>query len=83
LVRSLEQVARLSAHVTWLSAFVELAPSPHGEHDKYPLSPLALPRHLNHCGDDCNIVLEWVIKELTSSIVYPMLTRTNYTEWCS
>jgi hypothetical protein len=39
------------------------------------------PRRSHHRNGDHNIVIERVIERSSSSIVYPMLTCTNYTEW--
>jgi hypothetical protein len=49
-------------------------------HDR-PFSLSPPPRQPHHHGGDRNIVTERVVEKSSSSLVFPTLTRTNYTEW--
>jgi hypothetical protein len=52
--------------------------SQEGHGCQFSLSPLARrPRH--HGGE--RVIIERVVEKSSSSIVYPMLTHSNYTEW--
>jgi uncharacterized membrane protein YgcG len=42
-------------------------------------SPSPIPRRSRHCGWE--VVIERVVEKATASIVYPILTCTNYSEW--
>jgi hypothetical protein len=46
-----------------------------------PRSPSPLPRRPRHWDDGRQVVIERLVEKSTVGIVYPMLTRTNYTEW--
>jgi hypothetical protein len=43
-----------------------------------PVPPPRRPRHRNGGRET---VIEWVIERTSGAIPYPILTRTNYTEW--
>jgi hypothetical protein len=49
--------------------------------DRRRESPSPPPRRPRHRDDGRQIVVERVVEKSTAGIVYPMLTRTNYTEW--
>jgi hypothetical protein len=44
-------------------------------------SPSPPPRRPCHRDGGWQVIVERVIEKSTAGIVYPMLTRTNYTEW--
>jgi hypothetical protein len=47
-----------------------------GEH---PRSPSSVSRRLCHSGQE--VIIERVVEKASTSIVYAVLTRTNYSEW--
>jgi hypothetical protein len=51
-----------------------------GDYNGHSFSLSSPPCCRHHCGGEF-IVVERVIKKSSLSIAYPMLTRTNYTEW--
>jgi hypothetical protein len=45
----------------------------------HPRSLLPVPRRSRN--DDQEVVIEQVVEKASASIVYPVLTRMNYSEW--
>jgi hypothetical protein len=50
--------------------------TPSREHGR---SPLPIPRRSRH--SDREVVFERMVKKSTTAIIYPILMRTNYSEW--
>jgi hypothetical protein len=48
---------------------------------RHPGLPSPQPRRSCHRDGGRQVVIKRVIEKSTTSIVYPKLTRTNYTEW--
>jgi hypothetical protein len=55
--------------------------SQNGDRHDRPFSLSPPPRRPRHRGGDRNFVTERVVEKSSSSLVFPTLTRTNYTEW--